>query len=136
LPTKNSITAAGKASSPNARMASGKPMLPELLNIMGGTKIRLSIPNKRPTGHANKPEPNTTMVPPTASNQYDSISNDLLAKAENTSAGTKISMFSWLANFMSGFFTRPYQYPRATTANTGKITATMRKNIEGRRTGK
>ena len=36
--TKNIIIAAGKAFSPNANKANGKPILPELLNIIGGRK--------------------------------------------------------------------------------------------------
>ena len=36
----NSATIAEKPACPNASTASGRPMLPQLLNIIGGTKVR------------------------------------------------------------------------------------------------
>ncbi len=42
LPAINIATAGARPVAPKASTASGSPMLPELLYIMGGTKLRLS----------------------------------------------------------------------------------------------
>ena len=67
--TKNSTTAAGSAASPKASTASGNPMLPELLNIIGGRKVFASTFMSRASGQAASPDPSTTAAAPTASAQ-------------------------------------------------------------------
>ena len=53
----NSATIAEKPGWPNASTASGSPMLPQLLNIIGGTNVRRSSCSSRANGHASSPEP-------------------------------------------------------------------------------
>ena len=50
ISTKNSTTAPASAASPNANTMSGMPILPELLNIIGGTKVFTCTFNKRANG--------------------------------------------------------------------------------------
>ena len=63
----NMTTAAGNAASPNASMASGKPMLPELVNIIGGTNVRAETFSMRASGHASRPLTRTMTAAPMAS---------------------------------------------------------------------
>ena len=65
--TRNSTTAAGSAASPKANNASGRPMLPELLNIIGGTKVLICQPARRASGQASRPEPSTISAAASAS---------------------------------------------------------------------
>lgn len=65
--TMNRITAAGSAFSPQASTASGRPMLPELLNSIGGTSVLGWMPNSRATGQASRPQVASTRKPPSAS---------------------------------------------------------------------
>ena len=55
--------------SPKASTISGRPMLPELLNIIGGSRVRVSTFISFATGQAIRPEPSTTATPPSASDQ-------------------------------------------------------------------
>ena len=55
----NTATIAEKPAGPKASAASGRPMLPQLLNIIGGTNVRKSAWSQRATGHARRPEPST-----------------------------------------------------------------------------
>ena len=43
------------------------PMLPELLNIIGGTKVFGSSLSHFTTGHTSSPDPTTTTAPANAS---------------------------------------------------------------------
>ena len=63
------MIAAPSAASPKASTMSGMPMLPELLNIIGGTKVFVSTFRSRAKGQASRPEPRITRAPPSASCQ-------------------------------------------------------------------
>ncbi len=65
--TMNRITAAGSASSPQASTASGRPMLPELLKSIGGTRVLGWMPTKRAIGQASRPQVASTRKPASAS---------------------------------------------------------------------
>ena len=67
LLTANSATAAPKLAGPKASRASGRPMLPQLLNITTGTKVRGCAPNQRASGQASRPLPRISTVPPISS---------------------------------------------------------------------
>jgi hypothetical protein len=64
LLTENSATAAPKCDGPKASSASGRPMLPQLLNITTGTRVRGWAPESRATGQASRPLPRISTVPP------------------------------------------------------------------------
>ena len=99
----NSATIGEKPAVPYASAASGSPMLPQLLNIIGGTNVRTSARIARATGHASRPEPSTTPTLPSSSALLAPTSNDLLASAENTSAGASTFMLMRFTDAMSGF---------------------------------
>ena len=61
----NIATIADNPGWPNASTANGRPMLPQLLNIIGGTNVRGSSCSSRAKGHASRPEPRTTPIAPT-----------------------------------------------------------------------
>ncbi len=107
ISTMNSTTAAGSAASPKASSSSGMPMLPELLNIIGGRKVFTSSPSQRTSGHSTSPEPSTTTAPPSARPAYSSSGAWPSASTANTSMGTKSSMLRVLRVAMSGLRKRP-----------------------------
>ena len=75
----NSTTAACSAVSPNANSASGMPMLPLLLNIIGaGRCARRCRPGARTA--TGSPEPSTTAMPPMARSRYRSKSRRLVGQ--------------------------------------------------------
>ena len=57
---------AARPASPKASSARGKPRLPQLLNIMGGTKVLEGMPRSFATGFINKPAPSTMTIDPSA----------------------------------------------------------------------
>ena len=59
----NNATAGARPAVPKANTAKGKPMLPQLLNIIGGTNVLGSMPEILAIGQAKIPEPNTTATP-------------------------------------------------------------------------
>ena len=59
----NSATAGAKPTVPKANTAKGNPMLPQLLNIIGGTKVFGSMPDSLAMGQAKIPEPKTMATP-------------------------------------------------------------------------
>ena len=63
LDTANKATAGAKPALPKAKTAKGKPILPQLLNIIGGTKVLGSMPLILAIGHAKIPEPTTIATP-------------------------------------------------------------------------
>ena len=65
--TMNRITAAGIAASPQASNASGSPMLPELLNSIGGTRVFAGTPHRRANGQASSPQLTSSRNAPRAS---------------------------------------------------------------------
>jgi len=65
--TRNTTSAAGNTSGPNASNISGSPILPALLNISGGTKVFIWNGVKRTSGQASRPEPSTISVAATTS---------------------------------------------------------------------
>jgi predicted permease len=109
ISTRNKITAPGKAAAPNASTIKGSPILPELLNIIGGTKVSGAMPNSRAKGQANSPEPNTTPAAANASQPYCANCTSLPASATNTSAGTNKSILMRFTVTISGACRRPYR---------------------------
>jgi hypothetical protein len=103
----NMATAAGSILSPKASGASGSPMFPELLNIMGGTKVRGLTRSRRATGQASRPEASTTTRLPRMSAWFSRSEKSLRDREERMSAGTKTSMFIRLTQEISGRTTRP-----------------------------
>jgi hypothetical protein len=101
-----SATMGEKPAPPYASTASGSPMLPQLLNIIGGTNVRglrcISFAN----GHASSPDPSTTPTLPTISQRLAARSKSLLASAENTSAGASTFMLMRFTTVMSGLARR------------------------------
>ena len=77
-------------------------MLPQLLNIIGGTNVRACTRSTRATGQASSPDPTTTPTVASMRSRLDATSNDLLASAENTSAGASTCMLSRFTQVMSG----------------------------------
>jgi len=103
--------------------------LPQLLNIIGGTKVRGATPSARATPQPSRPEPNTATTVAPRRGRYSMIWKDLLASAPKISAGTKTSMFSLLAWDRSGRRRRPTMKPTEAMANSGKRMATMRSSM-------
>lgn len=66
ISTMNRTTAAGSAASPKASSSSGIPMLPELLNIIGGRKVFGLSFSHFTSGQSSTPEPTTITAPPSA----------------------------------------------------------------------
>ena len=89
-----------------ASTASGRPMLPQLLNIIGGTNVRGSSCSSRANGHASRPEPSTTPMAPTISTRLAARSKSLLASALKISAGASTFMLMRLTHVMSGLARR------------------------------
>ena len=100
-------TAAGSWPSPKASSASGNPMFPELLNIMGGTKVRGLTRSRRATGQASNPEASTTTRLPRMSAWFSRSEKSRREREETMSAGTNTSMFIRFTQPMSGRTTRP-----------------------------
>ena len=67
LLARNIATAGPSPAGPKASTASGKPMLPQLLNITGGTKVRGSYLNSRAIGQPTAAETAITMTAPSIS---------------------------------------------------------------------
>jgi hypothetical protein len=91
LLTENSATAAPKFAGPKASRASGRPMLPQLLNITTGTRVRGCAPNQRASGQASRPLPRISTVPPMSSGTWSARWKSLAARAEYTSTGASTS---------------------------------------------
>ncbi len=106
---ENSATAAPKPGGPNASSASGRPMLPQLLNIIGGTNVRTFSRMRRASGHARSPEPSTMPMLATISGASARTSNDCEDNAEKISAGASTFMLSRLTMAMSGRTWRPHR---------------------------
>ena len=94
ISTMNSTIAAGRAASPNASTSSGIPMLPELLNIIGGRKVFRFSFSSLATGYRITPDPRTTTVAASASQPYSCKGACWSASTANTSMGTNSSMLS------------------------------------------
>ncbi len=82
-------------------------MLPLLLNIIGGTKVRGSALISRATIHARMPEPITTATAQPSSDNWSASTKSLLTKAETTSSGAITSSVARLMPVMSGWARRP-----------------------------
>ena len=106
LEITNSATIGPKPAAPYASAASGSPMLPQLLNITGGTSVRRSTFMKRAIAHAIRPEPTTTPTLPSISFQCAATSKSLLASTEKMSAGASTFMLIRFTIDMSGFTRR------------------------------
>ena len=128
-----SATIAEKPACPYASTASGSPMLPQLLNIIGGTNVRLSSCRSRANGHARSPEPTTTPMLPRISSRFAARSKSLPASAVKMSAGASTVMLSRLTHAMSGFVRRAQAQPSAITRNTGTMMPRMRSITLGAR---
>ena len=94
ISTMNSTMAAGSAASPNASTRIGIPMLPELLNIIGGRKVFRFSFSSLATGYRITPDPRTTTVAASASQPYSCKGACWSASTANTSMGTNSSMLS------------------------------------------
>ena len=77
-------------------------MLPQLLNIIGGTNVRTSALRSLATGHASNPEPNTTATLPSINNLLWVTSKSFPASAEKMSAGASTFMLMRFTIVMSG----------------------------------
>ena len=108
ISTIKHTTAMAKNSSPKANKINGIPMLPTLLNIMGGIKVFVDQGDRAMTGHSSKPEPSTTIMAPTAMGPRWLMGTDWSARTTNTNKGTNTSMLIWLMSFRSGLRQRPY----------------------------
>ncbi|MCY1374678.1 hypothetical protein D9M69_620370 [compost metagenome] len=106
LLTENSATAAPKCAGPKASRASGRPMLPQLLNITTGTRVRGWAPNARASGHASRPPPRISTVPPISSGTWSARRKSLAASAEYTSTGASTSSAMRLNTVRSGGWRR------------------------------
>jgi len=102
----NIATIADNPGWPNASTANGRPMLPQWLNIIGGTKVRGSSCSSRAKGHASRPDPSTTPMAPTISTRLATRSKSLLASALKISAGASTCMLIRLTQVMSGLARR------------------------------
>ncbi|EKD97388.1 MAG: hypothetical protein ACD_23C00951G0003 [uncultured bacterium] len=105
--TNKSTTAGPSACSPKVISNNGRPMLPTLLNMVGGTSVFGSKPSSRASGQARMPEPITTTTPPMTKGTLSARLNVFPAKAMKISAGKKICMFNLLAISISGRCLRP-----------------------------
>jgi hypothetical protein len=81
-------------------------MLPELLNIIGGTSVFGGTPTSLASGQASRPQVSSSRKPPSARGANAARSNDFPAIAAKTSAGTKTSMLRRLATAISGLWRR------------------------------
>ncbi len=77
-------------------------MLPELANIIGGTKVLAGTRASRATGQASSPEPSTTTAAASASAPYRARLKSLAESTPKINAGNSTVMLSWLAAPMSG----------------------------------
>jgi len=107
LDTTNSATIGPKPRSPNASTASGRPMLPQLLNIIGGTNVRGSWCSSFANGQASSPDPSTMPIEPRISGASPKTSNDFDDSAEKISAGASTFMLMRFTIPMSGCTRRP-----------------------------
>ena len=98
----NKATAGASPTVPKANTAKGKPMLPQLLNIMGGTKVFGSIPDNLAIGQAKMPEPKTIATPHSNKFHCSNNSKSLLTKAETTNIGAITSNVALLIPDISG----------------------------------
>ena len=102
LVTANITTAGASASGPKASTASGRPRLPLLLNIIGGTSVRGSMPRQRATAQPTAPLPASTASVAPSSGRSSAGCTSRPASAAKTSAGVKTSMLRRLASARSG----------------------------------
>jgi hypothetical protein len=107
-------------------------MLPQLLNIIGGTKVRGSAFSSRASAHASTPEPSTTATAQPSSTSWSASTKSLLTKADTTSSGAITSSVARLMPAMSGWALRPYSHPTRMIRMTGVMMETMRSSM-GRR---
>ena len=82
-------------------------MLPQLLNIIGGTKVRGSPCNSRANGHAISPDTTTIENETSASTPFAARSKSFDDKATKISIGQNTSMFALFAPAMLGLAMRP-----------------------------
>ncbi len=80
-------TIAASPGRPKASTASGRPMLPQLLNIIGGTKVRGLTCASRAIGHAISPETRITATPPATKATLPSSWKSSPASEVNTRSG-------------------------------------------------
>jgi hypothetical protein len=78
----NSATAAPKYAGPKASSASGRPMLPQLLNITTGTSVRGCVPVARARAQAASPQAAISTAPPASSAAWSCSRKSLEASAE------------------------------------------------------
>jgi hypothetical protein len=88
---------------PDAMTASGTPMFPQLLNIIGGTNVRGSPPRRRAHGIAASPDSSTMPPAATTSHPFATRSKSFDDSAMKMSTGIRTSMFALLTPLMSGF---------------------------------
>jgi hypothetical protein len=104
-------------------------MLPQLLNIIGGTNVRAFSRSSFATGHARSPDPSTTPMLPSISRRWSQKSKPFDDSAEKMSAGESTFIDSRLTTVMSGFARRPQSQPSAITAKTGTMIPSSRSSI-------
>lgn len=102
LLTENSATAAPKFAGPKASRASGRPMLPQLLNMTTGTRVRGCAPKALASGQASRPLPRISAVPPMSSGTCSPMAKSREARAEYTSKGASTSSEMRLKLLRSG----------------------------------
>ena len=117
---------AGSSTDAKANTARGRPMLPELLNITGGTRVRVWNPMRRPTGQASSPEPSTTTAAPRAGISRSVPAVTFSESTKNTRAGVNSTTLMRLAVVMSAARRRPYRKPISTMPNTGTMISRTR----------
>ena len=82
-------------------------MFPELLNIIGGTKVRGLTRSRRDTGQASSPDASTTTRLPRMSPWFSRSEKSLREREARMSAGTNTSMFIRFTQPISGRTMRP-----------------------------
>src|SRR5690349_7451684 len=110
-------------------MASGTPMLPQLLNIIGGTNVRGSPHRSRAQGIAASPDSRTIPAAATTSQPFATRSKSRDDSAMKMSTGIRMSMFALFTPLMSGFAFRAYRKPISATPNTGRMIVRMRETM-------
>ncbi len=105
--TTSISTIAASPGRPKASTASGRPMLPQLLNIIGGTKARGLMRANRATGQAISPETRITATPPATKATLPSSWKSSPASEVKTRSGPSTWSDTWLNDFRSGWLRRP-----------------------------
>ena len=84
-------------------------MLPQLLNMIGGTKVRGSYLNRRASGQATSPETAITITAPSISQPCRASSKSFEASALKHSSGASRLRFTELSAATSGRTRSPRQ---------------------------